>query len=134
MYRSPFNLLQKNASFVWNPQPLRHNVERVFFLMQYPICTVNFTNMSRSDSTWNNLWNLLTINFKYKYFHNFGQGFIFKYISLHDLKRKNDYWKMYLWNSPNPWHDLIINPPCRTNPPPPRPLPMNYPPSAMKNF
>ena len=31
--------------------------------------TVNFKY--RSDWTWHNFWNLLTINFKHKYFHNF---------------------------------------------------------------
>ena len=57
--------------------------------MQFPICTINFINMSRSGWTWHNLWNFLTINFKYKYFHKFGQGCIFKCISLHDWKNEN---------------------------------------------
>ena len=65
--------------------------------------------MSRSGWTWHNLWNfLLTINFKYKYFHNSvdWSGFIFKCISLHDCQKFQDYiqsldyWKMHLWNSP----------------------------------
>ena len=57
------------------------------FQMQYPICAANFTNkISRSSWPWHNLWKLLTINLRNKYFHNSltGQGFIFKCISLHD--------------------------------------------------
>ena len=79
MNRSPFKKLQKGAGFAWNPQLLRHSAEDVF-RMQSSVCTVNFTNVSRSDWTWGNLWNFLTINFRYKYFHNFGQGFICKCI------------------------------------------------------
>ena len=54
------------------------------FLLQLSICTILFKNMSRSGWTWHNLSNLLTINTKYKYFYNSGQGFIIKYISVHD--------------------------------------------------
>ena len=56
--------------------------------MQSPICTINLTKKSRSGWTWHNLWNLITINFKYKYFHNFVQGFIFNCVSLHDWEKE----------------------------------------------
>ena len=44
------------------------------FQMQYPICAVDFTN-NTSKSGWRyltrlNLWKLVPINFKDKYFHN----------------------------------------------------------------
>ena len=90
--------------------------------MQSPICTVNITNKSRSGWTRHNLWNLLTINFKNKYFHNFGQGFICKCISLHDWKNEKWLLKNLFVKLPHPWHELIINPPCRT--PPTRPIPI----------
>ena len=66
---------------------------------------------------------LLRINFKNKYFNNFitGQGFIFKCMSFHDWQKilrftvfrllKNVFVKLSC-----PWHDIIINPPCRTVP------------------
>ena len=100
--------------------------------MQSPIRTVNFTNMSRSGWTWHNL---LTINFKYKYCHNFGRGFIFKCISLHNWKNKKRLLKNVFVKLPYLCHDLIIEPPCRTAPsPPPIPPAINCPPSAMKSF
>ena len=92
------------------------------FLMQSPICTVNFTNMSRSGWTWYNLWNLLTINFKNKYFHNSvdWSGLrlqvyipswlpkILRFIVFRLLE--NVFVKL-------PSHDLIINLSCRIDPP-----------------
>ena len=78
------------------------------------MCAINFTNnTSRSDWTWHNLRNfLLTITFKYKYFHNSvdRSGLIFfRVYSVYPFMiGKNfkiyiqflDYWKMHLWNSP----------------------------------
>ena len=51
-----------------------------------------------------------------------GQGFIFKCISLHDWQKfQNIYIHFRLLKHefvklPHHWHDLIINPPCRTSP------------------
>ena len=121
IYRS-LKVLQKKIGFAWNLQPLRHSVQRVFFLCNLsPTCAINFTNnMSRSGLTWQNICNLLTIKFKHKYFHKFVDwpGLYLQVYILHDSQNFKislqflDYWKMYLWNSPV--HDLIINLPCRT--------------------
>ena len=84
--------------------------QRVFFWCNlsstYP---VNFTNnMSRSGWTWRNIWNLLTINFKYKYLHNtvnWSGLYLQVYIPswLTNVSRFIwlpflDYWKKHLWN------------------------------------
>ena len=62
--------ITNKTGIAWNPQPLRQCAEGIF-QMQRPICAVNFTNkISRSSWTWHNLWNLLTINFRNKYFYN----------------------------------------------------------------
>ena len=76
--------------------------------MRSPIFTVNFINMLRSGWTWHNLWNLLIINFKYKYFHNFGQGFIFRCIYLHDWKNEKWLLNNVFVKLPHLWHDLIL--------------------------
>ena len=78
--------------------------------MQSPICIVNFTNMLRSGWTWNNLWNLLNINLKYKCYHNLVQGFIFKGVSLHDWKDEKWLLKNVFVKLPCLWYDLIIIP------------------------
>ena len=80
------------------------------FLIQLTICIVNFTNMLRSGWTWNNLWNLLTINLKYKCYHNLVQGFIFKGISLHDWKNEKWSLKNVFVKLPCLWYNLIIIP------------------------
>ena len=94
------------------------------YQMQYSICAVNFTNkISRSSWTWHNLWKLLTINFRNKYFHNSVDWsglniFIFKCISLHEWQVLRFTVFRLLENAfvklPSSYHDLIINPPCRT--------------------
>ena len=35
IFLSPPKTLKKNASFTWNPQPLRHTVQRVFFILDF---------------------------------------------------------------------------------------------------
>ena len=83
--------------------------------MQTPLYSVNFMTVSRSGWTWHNLWNLLTINFKYQYFHKFGQGFTFNCIFLYEWKNEKWISKNVFVKNPRPWHDnLIINSPCRT--------------------
>ena len=86
--------------------------------MQSPICSVNFTNnISRSGRTWHNLWKLLAINFKDKYFPNSADrsGFYLQ-VYIDSLLAKilgftvfrlleNAFMKL-----PHHWHDLIINP------------------------
>ena len=81
--------------------------------------------MSNSYWTWHNLWNfLITINFKYKYFHNsvdwsglYQQvhlpSWLPKISVLYVVLRllENAFVKL-----PHHWHDLIINPPCKTAP------------------
>ena len=64
MYRSPFKILQNKTDFVWNLQPLRRNVQRLFFscnplfvlLTLQIICQVQ----AEHDTTF----------VKFKYFHN----------------------------------------------------------------
>ena len=87
--------------------------------------------MSRSGWTWHNLWNfLLTINFKYKYFHNsvdwsglylqvYIPSWLPKELKLYTVFRllKNAFVEL-----PHPWHDLIINPHVEQPPPPHAPL------------
>ena len=88
---------------MWLALPPRH-----YFSNAILICTANFTNISMSSWTWQKLWNLLTINFKYKYFHNFGHGFIFKCIYLHDWKYEKWLLKNVFVKLAHPWHDLIL--------------------------
>ena len=86
------------------------------------IWAVNFTNnTSRPGWTWCNYWKPLTINFKNKSFHNFVDWFELyfqMYITLWLAKilrftvfrlLENAFVELVL-----PYHDLIINPPCRT--------------------
>ena len=62
-------------------------------------------DQQKGNWTWLDLWNLLTINVKDKYFHNSKDWleFIFKCVS-HYCQGKfsdlhcSDYWKMHLWN------------------------------------
>ena len=117
MNRSPFKILQKNIGLHEIPDPWGN---------LSPICDVNFTNnMSKSDWTWQNLWDLLTINFKYRYYYtslDWSGLFIFKCISLHGCQKFLDLYKIFrllenaFVNLPYLWHDLIINLPCRTAP------------------
>ena len=96
------------------------------FHMQYPICTANFTNkISRSSWIWYNLWKLLAINFRNKIFHNSVDWsglniFVFKCISLHEWQVLRFTVFRLLENAfvklPSPYHDLIINLPCRAIP------------------
>ena len=81
--------------------------------------------MSRSSWTWHNLSNLIvTINFKYKYFHNsvdwsrfylqvYIPSWLEKFQDLYTVFRlqKNVFGKLLF-----PWHYLIINSTCRTAP------------------
>ena len=86
------------------------------------MCAVNFANnTSRSGWTWCNLWNLLTINVKYKYFHKSldGPKFYLQVYILSWLVNNLRFTVFRLMESAfltplRPWHDLIINPPCRT--------------------
>ena len=86
------------------------------------IWAVNFTNnTSRPGWTWYNYWKLLTINFKNKSFHNSVDWFelyLQLYITLWLAKilrftvfrlLKNAFVELVL-----PYHDLVINPQCRT--------------------
>ena len=82
--------------------------------------------MSRSGWTRRDLWNfLLTISFKYKHFHNSidWPGLHFQvYIPSSLPKRPILYTAFRLLENAfvklrHPWHDLIINTPCRTTPP-----------------
>ena len=92
--------------------------------MHSPICVVNFTNnMSRSGWTWHKLWNILTIYFKYKYFHNsahWSGRYLELYIPWWLVKVLRFNICRLLENSfvklPRLCPDLIINPLCRTTP------------------
>ena len=86
--------------------------------MQSIISTFNFTsNMSRSNWTWQTVGNHLTINFKYKYFHNFTDwSGIYLLSWLAKILRfkvfgllENTFVKL-----PHSWHDGKINRPSRT--------------------
>ena len=72
--------------------------------------------------TWHDLWNLLTINFKDKPFHNSVDWSRLLSSSVYPtIVRKlldlqcSDYWKMHLWNYPYPF-DMIwsLVSPCKT--------------------
>ena len=92
------------------------------FQIQPPICAVNFpSNMLKSDRTWHDLWNFLTINLKNKSFHNsIDSTGIYLQVYIPSRLAK------FLWFTvsrflesafvklPHPWHDLIINPLCGT--------------------
>ena len=122
-----------------SPTPKTQCAEGIF-QMQYPICVVNFTNkISRSSWPLHNLWKLLTINFRNKYFHNsvdWSGLCIQVYIPswLANILRftvfrllKNAFVKL-----PCPYNDRINNPPYLTSP---INLPKTIcPPSAMKIF
>ena len=110
--------------------------------MQSPIFAANFTNnMSRSGWTWYNLWNLLINNFKYKYFHNsvdWSGLYLQVYIPSWLPKNSRLYTVFRLLQNafmklPHPWHDLIINPPCRTAHQKKK-KEKNCPPSSMKSI
>ena len=105
-----------------SPTPERQCVEGIF-QMQYPICAVNVIHkISRSSWTWHDLWKLL-INFKKIYFQNsvdWSELYIQVYITSWLAKiltltvfRLLEHAFVKL---PCPYHDLIINPPCRTVP------------------
>ena len=84
-----------------SPTPETQCAECIF-QKQYHICAVNFTNkISRSSKPWHNLWKLLTINFRDKYFHN-------------SVDWSGFYLQVYIpsWLA----IDLTINPPCRAIP------------------
>ena len=90
-----------------SPTPEASHTEGVFPI-QPSICPVNFSNnISRSGWTWQNLWNLLTINLKNKSSHysmdwlgHFLQVYMPSWLAkcsdLHSLT----YWNMHFWNSP----------------------------------
>ena len=93
------------------------------FLKSNLLWAVNFTNnVRRSGWTWDNLWNLVTITFKNKYFNRFEEDCS----GLH-LKMYIPLWFAKILRSTvfrllakafvkltHSWHDLIINPPCGT--------------------
>ena len=94
------------------------------FQMQYPICAANFTNnISRSSWPRHNLWKLLTIIFKDKYFHNpIDWSGIFLQVHIPSWLAKIFRFTVFrlLENAfarlPCPYHELIINRPRRTVP------------------
>ena len=90
----------------------------------YAICAVNFANkISRSSRTWHSLCKLLTINFRNKFFHSYVDwsglccqvyipSWLAKVLRLTVFRLlENAFVKL-----PCLYHDLIINPPCRTVP------------------
>ena len=90
MYMSPFKILQKKIGLHEIPNPWGN---------LSPSCDLNFANnISKSDWTWHNLWTLLSINLKYKYFHisvDWLEFFIFKCICLHDCPKFSDLYKVF---------------------------------------
>ena len=104
-----------------SPTPETQCAEGIFQL-QYPICVVNFTNkISRSIWPWHNLWKLLIIHFRNKYFHNCvdWSGFYLQVYIPSWLEKSLRFTVFRLLENafvklPCPYHDLIINPPCRT--------------------
>ena len=92
--------------------------EEGVFQMQYLICALNFTNnISETDLIWHNLWKLLTINFKNKYFHNpvdWSELYLQVYIPSWFSKNSRFPGFWLLENAfvkfPCPLHDLMINP------------------------
>ena len=94
------------------------------YQMQYSICAVNFTNkISRSSWTWHNLWKLLIIRFREKYFDNSADwsGLCLE-VYIPSWLPKISWFTVFrlLENAfvklPSSYHDLIINPPRRTVP------------------
>ena len=92
--------------------------------MQYPICALNFINkISRWSWTWRDFWKVLAINFRNIYFHNsvdwsglylqvYIPSWLAKILALTVFRLlENAFVKL-----PCPYHDLIINPPCRIVP------------------
>ena len=106
-----------------SPTPETQCAEGIF-QMQYPICVVNFTNkISRSSWPWHNLWKLLTIHFRNNYFHSYvdRSGFYLQVYILSWLEKSLRFTVFRLLENafvklPCPYHDLIINLPCRTGP------------------
>ena len=84
----------------WNLYPL------LVLLILQKICH----GQAENDTTFE------TFNFNYKYLHNcldWSGFYIYKFQNIYTLFRllKNEFVKL-----PHHWHDLIINPPCRTSP------------------
>ena len=106
-----------------SPTPETQCAERIF-QMQFPICAVNFINkISRSGWISHGVWKLFTINFRNIYFHNsvgcsglylqvYIPSWLAKILTLTVFRlMENAFVKL-----PCPYHDLIINPPCRAVP------------------
>ena len=63
---------KKNYIKKWNPQPLRHRVQRMFFKFNQLFVVLTFQKIHQlsGDWTWRVLLKLIRINFKNKSLHN----------------------------------------------------------------
>ena len=117
------DITNKNRHCMKSPTPETQCAEGIF-QMQYPICAVNSTNkISSSSWPWHKLWKRLTINFRNKYFRNsvdWSGHYLQVYIPSWLVKILRFTVFRLLENAfvklPCPYHDLIINPLCRTVP------------------
>ena len=112
--RSPLKMFKKRRPAVHEISNPRGIVRRRWFSNSIPYlwCLlfkwyINNPGQGKQEGnwTWLDLWNLLTLNFKDKSFHNSNDwlGFIFKCVSHHGWAQFSDlhcsnYWEMYLWN------------------------------------
>ena len=115
------DITNKNRHCMKSPTPETQCAEGIF-QTQYLVCALNFINkISRSSWTWQNLWKLLTIHFRNIYFHNsvdwsglYLQVYIPSWFAKILILTVFRLLENALVKLPCPYHDLIINPPCRT--------------------
>ena len=68
---APFKLLQIKTGFAWNPQPLRHSVQRELFKCKTVFVPLTLQRIFQGETEHDTVFRkLLTINFKNSYFHN----------------------------------------------------------------
>ena len=127
-YKPPLKISKTKLGFAWNPHPLRNSVQRMFFKFSLLFVLLLFQVICQSQAdhdTFCETSKVLTSGINPSIIQQTGQGFIFKCISLHVRKNifacKNiliftDFrlLKSAFMKLTCPWHDLIINPSCRT--------------------
>ena len=117
------DVTNKNRHCMKFPTPKTHCAEgsfRMQYLFVLLTLQIKYQGQADYDITFQNSWQLTPgINTSTVLFT--GQGFIFKCISLHDWKKTLRFTVFRLLENaivklPCHYHDLIINPPCRTVP------------------
>ena len=103
-----------------SPTPETQCAEGIF-KMQYPCAVIFISKISGPSWTLNNLWTLLKINFRNIYSHN-SVDWSGLYLQVYIPSRLAKILRFTVFGLlenafvklPCPYHDLIINPPCRT--------------------